>query len=91
MIAFDLLEVDGQDLRGLPLNERRSRLQRLLEGALDALWYSSDVEGKYGPELFRHACAIGTEGIVAKRVDSRYVSGRFDGWRKIKCPDYRRP
>jgi ATP-dependent DNA ligase len=89
-MVFDLLALDGQDLRALPLEERRARLQRLLEGAPEALWCSSDVEGRYGPALFRHACTIGVEGILAKRHDMPYRSGRFQWWRKIKCPDYRR-
>jgi bifunctional non-homologous end joining protein LigD len=89
-IAFDLLELDGQDLRGLTLHERRAMLKGLLMGGPEALWYSIEVEGKNGPSLFRHACRVGTEGIVSKRRDMPYRSGRFHWWRKIKCPDYRR-
>jgi bifunctional non-homologous end joining protein LigD len=91
LIAFDLLELDGQDLLELPLYERRAALKRLLTGAPEALWYSVEVEGKNGPALFRHACRVGTEGIVSKRRDLPYKAGRFHWWRKIKCPDYSRP
>jgi bifunctional non-homologous end joining protein LigD len=59
-------------------------------GAPDAPLYSSDVEGKAGPALFRHACAMGAEGIISIRRDKPYKSGRFEWWRKIKCPDYQR-
>jgi bifunctional non-homologous end joining protein LigD len=90
LVAFDLLEVDGKDLRGLPLNERRWQLQWLMKDAPEVLWYSSEVEGKDGPVLFRHACAMGKEGIVSKRHGMPYRSGRFHWWRKIKCPDYER-
>jgi hypothetical protein len=74
-VAFDLLELDGKDLRGRPLNERRWQLQWLMRDAPEVLWYSSDVEGKDGPVLFRHACDKGAEGIVAKRRDMPYRSG----------------
>ena len=74
-MAFDLLELDGKDLRGRPLNERRWQLQWLMRDAPEVLWYSSDVEGKDGPVLFRHACDKGAEGIVAKRRDMPYRSG----------------
>jgi bifunctional non-homologous end joining protein LigD len=90
LVAFDRLEVDGKDLRGLPLNERRWQLQWLMKDAPEALWYSSEVEGKDGPAFFRHACEMGAEGIVSKRRDMPYRSGRFEWWRKIKCPDYHR-
>jgi hypothetical protein len=56
----------------------------------DGLCFDREVAGHEGHALFRHAYRLNLEGIVAKRFDSRYVSGRFDGWRKIKCPDYRR-
>ena len=87
LVAFDLLSVEGRDLRPLPLWARRKQLAALLEGLPDeALLFSSHVEGAEGEALFRHACAMNLEGIVLKRVASPYRSGRFDGWRKIKCP-----
>ena len=63
----------------------------LLDGRDDALWFSSNVQGGDGEALFRHACAMGLEGIVSKRIDTPHRSGPFSGWRKIKCPDYVRP
>jgi hypothetical protein len=60
-------------------------------GGDDALWLSSHVQGAQGEALFRQACALNLEGIVSKRIDTRYRSGPFPGWRKIKCPGYVRP
>ena len=75
----------------MPLSERRTRLAEILSGADDALWFSSSVEGADGPALFRHACAMGLEGIVSKRIDTPYRSGPYPAWRKIRCPGYARP
>jgi ATP-dependent DNA ligase len=83
LVAYDLLGHNGEDLRKLPLHERRTRLASLLSGN-DALWFSSNVEGAKGAALFRQACAMGLEGIVSKRIDTPYRSGPFLGWRKIK-------
>ena len=91
LVAFDLLALNGQDLRRMPLHERRKRLAALLSGWHEALWFSGDVRGPDGEALFRKACAMGLEGIVSKRIDSLYRSGPFSGWRKIKCPGYARP
>jgi bifunctional non-homologous end joining protein LigD len=90
LMAYDLLALNGEDLRKLPLHERRKRLESLLSGN-DALWFSSHVEGAKGAALFRCACAMGLEGIVSKRIDTPYRSGPFLGWRKIKCPGFARP
>ena len=90
MIAFDLLGLNGEDLRRMPLSERRRRLADLLGGD-DALWLSSHVQGAQGEALFRQACAQNLEGIVSKRIDTRYRSGPFPGWRMIKGPGYVRP
>jgi bifunctional non-homologous end joining protein LigD len=62
-----------------------------LAGRDDALWFSSSIEGAAGANLFRHACAMGLEGIVSKRIGTLYRSGPFSGWRKIKNPAYVRP
>src|SRR5687768_16063339 len=90
LIAYDLLALNGEDLRRLPLHERRKRLEGLLTGN-DVIRFSDHVEGAKGAALFRRACAMGLEGIVSKRIDTPYRSGPFLGWRKIKCPGYRRP
>ena len=90
LIAFDLLGLNGEDLRRMPLSERRKRLADLMGGD-DALWLSSHVQGAQGEALFRQACALNLEGIVSKRIDTPYRSGPFLVWRKIKCPGYARP
>jgi bifunctional non-homologous end joining protein LigD len=84
--VFDLLELDGKDLQKEPLRERKAMLKRLLsaKGASDWLVYSDDVEGS-GLEFFHQACASGLEGIVSKRANSPYRSGRGKDWLKIKC------
>jgi ATP-dependent DNA ligase len=91
LIAFDLLGLNGEDLRRRPLHERRKRLEDLVAGRDDALWFSSSIEGDAGANLFRHACAMNLEGIVSKRIDTAYRSGPFPGWLKIKNPAYVRP
>ena len=90
MIVFDLLEVDGQDTRALPLEERRERLAAVLDQRPSpSLLLSEAVEGDdKGALLFRHACAINLEGIVSKRKGSPYISGPTSSWCKIKCPNY---
>jgi bifunctional non-homologous end joining protein LigD len=90
LIAYDLLGLNGEDLRRMPLHERRRRLETLLAGN-DVIRFSGHVEGAKGAALFRRACAMGLEGIVSKRVNTPYRSGPFLGWRKIKCPGYARP
>jgi bifunctional non-homologous end joining protein LigD len=84
--VFDLLILDGKDLRKKPLRERRARLAELMaaKGVADWLVYADFVEGS-GPEFFAQACAAGLEGIVSKRIDALYRSGRGKDWRKIKC------
>ena len=89
LFAFDLLRIDGEDLRPLPLEGRRARLQKALRGSDKALRFSEHLEGD-GEAIFRHACALGLEGIVSKRRDARYRSGRSLTWLKIKNPDYER-
>jgi bifunctional non-homologous end joining protein LigD len=84
-----LLRLHGEDLRPLPLEERRARLRKALRGAGKALRISEHLEGD-GKAIFRHACALGLEGIVSKRRDSRYKSGRSLTWLKVKNPDYAR-
>ena len=70
LFAFDLLRLDGEDLRPLPLEERRARLRKALRRAGKALRFSEHLEGD-GEAIFRHACALGLEGIVSKRRDAR--------------------
>jgi len=81
--AFDLLELDGEDLRAKPLERRKAALQTLLKRALFGLALNDAASGD-GPALFRQACAMGLEGIVSKRATSRYRSGRSPDWLKVK-------
>jgi bifunctional non-homologous end joining protein LigD len=87
LYAVDLLELDGEDLRDRPLEERRAMLEEVLYEPRDGLKVSELFEGE-GATLFRHACAFNLEGIISKRRRSRYRSGRIGDWRKIKCPEY---
>ncbi|PDT55153.1 ATP-dependent DNA ligase [Sinorhizobium americanum] len=82
--AFDLLYLDGRDLRRLPLSERRRLLESIVAGRAGVIRLSEEVEAS-GEELFRIACEHGLEGIVAKRRDKPYHSGRRPDWQKIKC------
>lgn len=82
--AFDLLYLDGHDLRSLPLAERRRRLEPIVAGRTGAIRFSEEVHAD-GTEFFRAACELGLEGIIAKRRDKPYHSGRRPEWLKIKC------
>ena len=82
MVAFDLLYLNGQDLRKLPLTVRKAALKKLLDGA-DIQFSDSFVID--GPTIYRSACEIGYEGIVSKVAGSPYVSGRGRNWVKKPC------
>jgi len=71
---FDLLYLDGEDLRTRPLIERKQRLAMLLANAAPCLRYSDHVIGQ-GPEFYEKACAMRVEGIVSKRIDAPYTPG----------------
>jgi len=83
-IIFDLLALDGIDLRARPLTDRKEILQKLLAEAPKNLYYSRHVIG-YGKESFAAACQAGMEGIVGKKADSVYSGGRNGDWIKLKC------
>jgi len=83
-IAFDLLFLDGRDLRSLPLIERKKLLARLVPKGSSRLRYSDHIAGG-GAKIYRHACGLALEGIVSKRGADPYVSGRGPGWLKSKC------
>jgi bifunctional non-homologous end joining protein LigD len=83
LYAFDLLELDGVDMRPLPLEARRAGLARLLRNVKHGIHLSDHVEG---PIVVRHACTLGVEGIVSKRKGSPYRSGRTSDWIKVKNP-----
>ncbi len=82
--AFDLLYLDGRDLRAMPLSERRRLLEPIVAGRTGAIRFSEEVHAD-GAEFFRAACELGLEGIIAKRRDKPYHSGRRPEWLKIKC------
>jgi bifunctional non-homologous end joining protein LigD len=86
--AFDLLHLDGHDLTRAPLLERKELLAKLLAAApaeaKAALRYSDHVAG-HGEDFFGQACRLGLEGIIAKRADAPYKSGRGTDWLKVKC------
>ena len=86
LYAFDLLELDGRDLRDEPWARRRALLVQLLADADAGIRLNEHIEDIDGPVVFRQACVMGLEGIVAKRLDSRYRSGRCRDWVKIKNP-----
>ena len=83
--VFDLLWLDGKDLRKKPLKERRALLAKLMseKGISNYLVYADYVEGS-GPEFFKQACAAGLEGVVSKRADAPHRSGRGRDW--LNCP-----
>jgi bifunctional non-homologous end joining protein LigD len=82
-VAFDLLTLDEKDLRREPLRERKDRLKKLLAKSGGVLRYGDFIEGD-GATVFREATQAGAEGIIAKRADRPYRSGRFADWLKIK-------
>ena len=85
LFVFDILEADGEDLTGLPLTERKARLQALLAPLKPPVHYVDHVIGE-GERVLAALCAGDYEGIVAKRADSKYRSGRRGpNWLKIKC------
>ncbi|WCT75107.1 DNA ligase D [Sphingomonas naphthae] len=83
--AFDLLEQDGEDLTSLPNTERKARLAALLHDAPEPLHYAEHVTGS-GEAMFSGICAEGLEGIISKRADAPYRTGRRSpAWVKVKC------
>jgi len=85
LVAFDLLELDGRDLRREPIEARKAELSQLLVGCWPELVLNTVFE-EPGPIVFKYACKLGCEGIVSKRRGSRYAAGRTDNWLKVKNP-----
>ncbi|WP_262267094.1 MULTISPECIES: non-homologous end-joining DNA ligase [Microvirga] len=83
-VAFDLLFLDGEDLRGLPLEERKRRLSKLLAKAPGTIRVSEHRVGG-GKALYKQACQLRLEGIISKRRESVYTGTRSDDWLKVKC------
>jgi bifunctional non-homologous end joining protein LigD len=86
LYAFDLMELNGDDLRPDPLEERKVRLEMILTKAGPGIRFNEHMDGD-GETVFRHACKLGLEGIVSKRKDSAYRSGRSPDWLKMKNAD----
>jgi ATP-dependent DNA ligase len=86
LCAFDLLELDGCDLRWEPIETRKATLASLLRRRLPGLQLNEHFEHS-GDVVFRYACKLGLEGIVSKRLGSSYRSGRSKDWLKFKNPD----
>jgi bifunctional non-homologous end joining protein LigD len=84
LYVFDLPRHDGEDLRQLPLRERKARLRRALDFH-GPVRFNPHRNGEHGDELYREACEKGLEGVIAKRADSPYVGGRSRDWLKLKC------
>ncbi len=85
MYAFDLLELDGEDLRPVALIERKARLTSLLRLSTAGILLNEHIAAD-GPKVFAHACRLGAEGIVSKRANAPYRSGRYSSWIKVKNP-----
>ena len=87
--AFDLLSLNREDLRSLPLIERKARLRRLIRRGKSHLLYVDHIEQR-GCELFKRICELDLEGIVAKRAVSKYRATELPSrdWIKIKNPNY---
>jgi len=81
---FDLIELDGDDLRALPIETRKATLASLLRKSV-ALRLSEPLSAD-GPQVFAHACKLGAEGIVSKRLGSPYRSGPHAAWVKVRNP-----
>jgi ATP-dependent DNA ligase len=86
LYAFDLIELDGDDLRKLPLIDRKRRLAKLIgKTKRPSIQFVEHLTGD-GPTVFDHVCRMGLEGIVSKRVDAPYRSGPSKSWVKSKNP-----
>jgi bifunctional non-homologous end joining protein LigD len=87
LYAFDLLELDGTDMRREPIEVRKATLASILRKARHGIRFNEHLEHDCGLTVFQHACKMGLEGIVSKRLGSRYRSGRSPDWVKFKNPD----
>jgi len=85
LYAFDLIEHDGEDLRDRPFLDRKAALVRLLRGTAAGILLNEHV-AEDGPTVFEHACRLGAEGIVSKKVDGTYRSGPCSVWIKVRNP-----
>jgi bifunctional non-homologous end joining protein LigD len=82
--AFDLLELDGEDLTDLPLLDRKARLKKIIPKTAKHIRYSDHIEGS-GEKLLQSFCDAGLEGVISKKADARYIGSRAGSWLKAKC------
>ncbi|MEH6952621.1 non-homologous end-joining DNA ligase [Nitrobacter sp. NHB1] len=82
LVAFDLLYLNGRDLRKLPLFQRKAELKKICAGTNVQLSESFEIDGR---EMFAHVCKVGLEGVVSKVRDSAYPTGRSNDWVKKTC------
>jgi bifunctional non-homologous end joining protein LigD len=80
LYAFDIMALDGEDLRSIPLSLRKTNLARRPDG----IFVAPFEQGEIGLDLFRAACNMGLEGLVSKRVNRPYRGGRSPDWVKVK-------
>lgn len=85
LVAFDLIELEGEDLRRRPIEQRKAKLAKLVRRPRAGIVLNQHYEG-HGEIVFEHACKLGCEGIVSKRLGSPYRSGRSAHWVKVKNP-----
>jgi bifunctional non-homologous end joining protein LigD len=85
LCAFDLIHLDGEDLRRVPIENRKRKLAKLVRTPRPGIVLNEHYEGD-GEIVFAHACKLGCEGIVSKRLGSPYRSGRSAFWVKVKNP-----
>jgi bifunctional non-homologous end joining protein LigD len=85
LYAFDLIEHDGEDLRGLPFLDRKAALAKLLRDTEAGILVNEHI-AEDGATVFAHACRLGAEGIVSKRIDGTYRSGPCAVWIKVRNP-----
>lgn len=83
--VFDLLWLNGEDQRRLPLEDRRARLEKIMRGTRDPLALSTTIEGSDWRKILNAACSAGLEGVIAKKLGSPYTPGRSKDWLKLKC------
>ncbi len=82
--VFDALMLDGSDLRHLPFSERRATLRKLIRTGRGAIRLTEELDG-HGEAVLRRACRRHLEGVICKRIDAPYQSGRGPAWLKVKC------
>jgi bifunctional non-homologous end joining protein LigD len=85
LYAFDLIEHDGEDMRNRPFLDRKEALARLLRNIEAGILFNEHI-ARGGPVVFAHACRLGAEGIVSKKVDGTYRSGPCRVWIKVRNP-----